>query len=161
MFAYDLLCPVCGAVMDSIHASQVGGMGESLIGSDGRQIHREESPECTKDEKWIRGWDHGEITEIPNEEEKHKICKGANMSERTTEERIKDAINEIVTLPENAGRDTELKSLNLDSLDVTELVMEVEDEFDGVTVEDDVVEKWGTVGGTVGDIIDYVEGKLA
>jgi acyl carrier protein len=79
------------------------------------------------------------------------------MSERTTEERIKDAINEIVTLPENAGRDTELKSLNLDSLDVTELVMEVEDEFDGVTVEDDVVEKWETIG----NIIDYVEGKLA
>jgi len=35
--------------------------------------------------------------------------------------------------------------------------MEVEDEFDGVTVEDDVVEKWETIG----NIIDYVEGKLA
>jgi acyl carrier protein len=79
------------------------------------------------------------------------------MTEPTTEERVRDAINEIVTLPEGADRNTELKSLNLDSLDVTELVMGVEDEFDGLTVNDDVVATWSTMG----DIIDYVEGQLS
>lgn len=78
------------------------------------------------------------------------------MAERSTEERVRDAINEIVTLPEGAGRDLELESLNLDSLDVTELVMEVEDEFDGLTIKDNVVPLWKTIG----DVIDYVEGEL-
>ena len=77
--------------------------------------------------------------------------------ERTVEERVMDAINEIVTLPEGAGRGTELKSLNLDSLDITELVIEIEDEFDSVTVEDSVVESWNFIG----DVIDFVEVKLS
>ena len=51
MFHYNLLCPVCGAIMDSIHATEVGGMGESLIGGDGRRFHGQESPECKKDDK--------------------------------------------------------------------------------------------------------------
>ena len=68
MFAYDLLCPVCGAVMDSIHTSRVGGMGESLIGSDGRRFHGQDSPDCMEDAKWHRGWNRGEITEIPDKE---------------------------------------------------------------------------------------------
>jgi hypothetical protein len=80
MFAYDLLCPVCGAVMDSIHASQVGGMGESLIGSDGRQFHGQDSPECKKDEKWRKGWDRGEVTEVPEENKDVQVESGESGS---------------------------------------------------------------------------------
>ena len=35
--------------------------------------------------------------------------------------------------------------------------MEIEEEFDGVTVEDNAVEIWKTIG----DLIDYVEGQLS
>lgn len=79
------------------------------------------------------------------------------MTEGSVEERVIETVNEIVTLPEGAGRHTEFESLNLDSLDVTELVMELEEEFDGVTIEDSAVEIWKTIG----DLIDYVEGRLS
>ena len=79
------------------------------------------------------------------------------MTEGSVEERVIETVNEIVTLPEGAGRHTEFKSLNLDSLDVTELVMEIEEEFEDVTVEDSAVETWKTIG----DLIDYVEGQFS
>ena len=79
------------------------------------------------------------------------------MTERTVEERVIETLNEIVTLPEGADSLFVLESLKMDSLDVTEFVMELEEEFDGVTIEDSIVETWKTIG----NVVDYVEGKLS
>ena len=75
------------------------------------------------------------------------------MTESTVEDRVMETFNEIITLPEGADRSLEIKSLNLDSLDITELVMKIEEEFDGVIVKDSAVEAWKTIG----DVIDDVE----
>lgn len=77
----------------------------------------------------------------------------------TTEERVREIIDDISALPEDAGRDLPFYELGLDSLDYTELVMELEEEFgdDGLEIEDESAEKWETLG----DVISYVERKLA
>ena len=46
--------------------------------------------------------------------------------------------------------------LGADSLDVVELVMELEDEFD-MEISDEDAEKIGTVG----DAVNYIEGKVS
>lgn len=53
--------------------------------------------------------------------------------------------------PEASFRD----DLGADSLDVVELVMELEDEFD-MEISDDDAEKIGTVG----DVVNYIEEKV-
>lgn len=77
----------------------------------------------------------------------------------TTEERIREVVNDISSLPEDAGRDLPFLDLGLDSLDYTEMVMNIEEEFsdENLEIEDDAVEKWETLG----DVIGYVERKLA
>lgn len=53
-----LRCPVCNAIMDEIrHGNKTGdSYGIALLGGDGRRFHREESPECCKDARWMQGW---------------------------------------------------------------------------------------------------------
>jgi len=77
----------------------------------------------------------------------------------TTEERIREVINDISSLPEDAGKDFHFLELGLDSLDAIEMVMELEEEFsdEGLAIEDEEAEKWETLG----DLIVYVERKLA
>lgn len=77
----------------------------------------------------------------------------------TTEERIREVINDISVLPEGAGRDLSFLELEFDSLDATEMVMELEEEFsdERLEIEDEAVEKLETLG----DVISYVERKLA
>jgi acyl carrier protein len=72
----------------------------------------------------------------------------------TIEERVREVAEQIVGLPEDVSKDTEISELGLDSLDVTEFIMELEEEFD-ITIQDDDVEKFVTFG----DIIDYVENE--
>jgi acyl carrier protein len=73
----------------------------------------------------------------------------------TTEERVKEVFNQIATINGSVDRDTTVQSMGLDSLDVTELVMEFEEEFD-VEIKDDAVQKWRTFG----DMIDYIDGQM-
>ncbi len=44
---------------------------------------------------------------------------------------------------------------NFDELDLVEIVMEIEDEFD-ISIEDEICDKWEKVE----DIINYVSGKI-
>jgi acyl carrier protein len=76
----------------------------------------------------------------------------------TVEERVREVAEDIVHLPEDFARDSKLVELGLDSLDITELVMELEEEFadQDLNVEDDVVEKWETFG----DLIEYIENQV-
>lgn len=69
----------------------------------------------------------------------------------TVEQRVRDVAGDIISLPEDADRDLKLSELGLDSLDITEFVMELEEEFD-FTVNEDAAQKWQTLG----DVIDYV-----
>lgn len=72
----------------------------------------------------------------------------------STEERMLEVLKQTVTV-DSISRDTEIEALGLDSLDVTEFVMELEEEFD-ITVNDSAVEKWKTWG----DVVSYVEEKI-
>lgn len=76
----------------------------------------------------------------------------------TTEERIREVINDISALPEDATRDLPFHELELDSLDATELVMELEEEFsdEGLEIEDKSAENWETLG----DLIGYIERRI-
>ena len=76
----------------------------------------------------------------------------------TIEERVREVAEQIVALPEDADRDYPLADMGLDSLDVTEFVMELEEEFNieiGAS-EEDIVQRWKKLG----DVIDYVESKM-
>jgi acyl carrier protein len=76
----------------------------------------------------------------------------------TVEERVREVAEDIVHLPEDFTLDSKLVELGLDSLDITELVMELEEEFadQDLTVDDDVVEKWETFG----DLVEYIEEQV-
>lgn len=73
-----------------------------------------------------------------------------------TEEKVIGIVSEQLSIPkEEITRSSSfVDDLKADSLDVVELVMEFEDEFE-VTIPDDDYEKIGTVG----DAIDYIEEK--
>ncbi len=49
-----------------------------------------------------------------------------------------------------------LKDIGLDSLDIVELIMSAEDEWD-IIIEDDDVASFATIG----DVVNYIEGKIA
>ncbi len=74
----------------------------------------------------------------------------------STEEKVIGIVSEQLSIPkEEITRSSSfVDDLKADSLDVVELVMEFEDEFE-VTIPDDDYEKIGTVG----DAIDYIEEK--
>ncbi len=75
------------------------------------------------------------------------------MSQSETETRFFEIVDSVVPLEDNQkSRETALESLGMDSLDMVELVQECEDEF-GITVGDDVAEKWKTLG----DVLDYIQ----
>ncbi len=49
-----------------------------------------------------------------------------------------------------------LKDIGLDSLDIVELIMNAEEEWD-IIIEDDDVAAFATIG----DVVNYIEGKIA
>lgn len=73
------------------------------------------------------------------------------------EERVIGIVSEQLSIPkeEVARPNSFVDDLKADSLDVVELVMEFEDEFE-ITIPDDDYEKIKTVG----DAIDYIEEKV-
>ena len=73
----------------------------------------------------------------------------------SVEERVREVAEQIVGLPDDVDRDTEISELGLDSLDVTEFIMELEEEFD-ITIADDAVDGFKTFG----DIVEYVENEM-
>lgn len=79
------------------------------------------------------------------------------MSEKSIEEKVKDIIVEQLGVnPEQVTREASfIEDLGADSLDTVELVMAFEEEF-SIEVPDEDAEKLQKVG----DVIDYVEGKL-
>lgn len=76
----------------------------------------------------------------------------ATVAERVTKVIVdRLGVDESEIKPEASFRD----DLGADSLDVVELVMELEDEFD-MEISDDDAEKIGTVG----DAVSYIETKV-
>lgn len=73
-----------------------------------------------------------------------------------TEEKVIDIVSEQLNVPkEEVTKESKfVDDLKADSLDVVELVMEFEDEFD-ITIPDDDYDKIQTVG----DAINYIDGK--
>ena len=74
----------------------------------------------------------------------------------SVEEKVMGIVSEQLNIPkEEVRRESSfVDDLKADSLDVVELVMEFEDEFE-ITIPDDDYEKIRTVG----DAIDYIEAK--
>lgn len=74
----------------------------------------------------------------------------------SVEEKVVGIVSEQLSVPkEEIQRESSfVDDLKADSLDVVELVMEFEDEFE-ITIPDDDYEKIRTVG----DAIDYIEEK--
>lgn len=74
----------------------------------------------------------------------------------SVEEKVHGIVSEQLGVPseEVVRASSFVDDLKADSLDVVELVMEFEDEFE-ITIPDEDYEKIKTVG----DAIDYIEGK--
>ena len=76
----------------------------------------------------------------------------------SVEERVNDIVCEILAVnKEQVNRNTSFQEdMGADSLDIVELVMELEEEFE-ITIPDEQAEKIKTVG----EAIDYIERELA
>jgi len=74
----------------------------------------------------------------------------------TTEERILQILDEIAELPEGAGSQTRFVDLSMDSLDMSEFILDVEESFDIELSNDSVMNL-----GTVGEAVELVERKIA
>lgn len=71
--------------------------------------------------------------------------------------RIRSYLSEQLDIPaEEMDRDTTFESLHVDSLDMVEMVMDMEEEL-GIDFEMDGDVKLETIG----DLADYIEDKLA
>ena len=71
--------------------------------------------------------------------------------------RIRNYLSEQLDIPvEEMDRDTTFESLHVDSLDMVEMVMDMEEEL-GIDFEMDGDVKLETIG----DLADYIEDKLA
>jgi acyl carrier protein len=83
---------------------------------------------------------------------------GTLLSREQVLEQVKQIVAEFAVMPPTEIRETHLllEELGLDSLDLVECSMEVEEEF-GVSVSDQMVEQVKTVG----DIVDGVMELLA
>ena len=69
-------------------------------------------------------------------------------------DRIRDIMMEQLSVEENEiGKDTSFEELGVDSLDIVELTMALEEEFG---IEITVAEEMQTVG----DLVDYIESKM-
>jgi acyl carrier protein len=85
-----------------------------------------------------------------------EVAAGGSKVASSVEEKVISIVSEQLAVPkeEITLQSSIIEDLKADSLDVVELVMELEDEFD-VTIPDDDYEKLKTVG----DAIKYIEEK--
>ena len=69
-------------------------------------------------------------------------------------DRIRDIMVEQLSIEGNElGKDTSFEELGVDSLDIVELTMALEEEFEiEITVDEDMH--------TVGDLVSYIESKM-
>ena len=51
-------CPVCGAIFDEIHhpTPEPHWQSIAMLANDGRKMHRDQSPQCERDQRWVMGW---------------------------------------------------------------------------------------------------------
>ena len=74
-------------------------------------------------------------------------------------ERMEEAMNQTAGAPEGGWKDSTLfKDLGMDSLDATEMIMEIEEEFN-ISISEDEVEGL-LIAGNVADLERLVEEKL-
>lgn len=75
----------------------------------------------------------------------------------SVEQRVIEIVSEHLAVPkEKLNRGTNfIEDIGADSLDIVELVMELEEEFD-IQIPDDQAEKIKTVG----EAVDYIEAKM-
>lgn len=67
-------------------------------------------------------------------------------------DRVRDVIDHVVALPPEATTDSfELSGLGADSLDMVEVVSELEEEFD-ISIPDADVQKWTTIADVIGTV---------
>jgi acyl carrier protein len=86
------------------------------------------------------------------------VCMGRNLTVASVEERVVDIVCENLGVnKEQVTRTTSfIDDMGADSLDIVELVMELEEEFE-ITIPDEQAEKIKTVG----EAIEYIERELA
>jgi acyl carrier protein len=77
------------------------------------------------------------------------------MSKENVQERVKEVIHDVVSLPKDVAMDFRLSYLGMDSLDVVEIVQNLEEEF-GVKIEDADAPKWKTLGDVCELILDIL-----
>lgn len=72
------------------------------------------------------------------------------------EEKVKAIVSEqLEVAPENLSAETTFEEIDADSLDIVELVMALEEEFD-LEISDQEIENIKSIG----DIVRYIESKL-
>lgn len=71
------------------------------------------------------------------------------------EQCVKEVFETVCPLPKDCDKTLELELLGLDSLDMVDLVINLEEEF-GISIDDKIVPQWTTLG----DIFDYVQANI-
>jgi acyl carrier protein len=71
-----------------------------------------------------------------------------------TETKIKEIIKNVNHVEQEFDASTQLKDLKMDSLDIVQVIIAMEQEFD-IEISDEDVQKFHTFG----DVISYVESK--
>ncbi len=78
----------------------------------------------------------------------------------SVEDRVKEIVTKYIKADDGSTpeltRETELQTVNLESLDLIEIIFEVEDEFD-IDIEQD--EKTAELK-TLGDVLDWLTGNI-
>jgi len=84
------------------------------------------------------------------------MMEGCRDEKKTVEQRSRDVISSQFGLEDFSDNAMIKEDLGADSLDATELIMELEDEFD-IDITDDEADKVKTVG----DIIELIRKKVS
>ena len=77
---------------------------------------------------------------------------------KTIADRVCEVLQSVLSMPQTYDRQAKLDSFGLDSLDLTEIVHEIETEFDIMVDESDTNK---IANGTINDLIEYVEVRLS
>lgn len=72
----------------------------------------------------------------------------------TTLERFQEVLKPIINIEND--KQTSLRSMHLDALDLVQLIADLEDEFE-IEIEDTAAEHFSTVG----DVVRYIDGCLS